>query len=366
MRRSLLLVGAAVAALPAIIAGAALPETEAAERGAEFVIGTQQPDGGFGGFGAGQTWDAIFGLRAVGYDPAELEKEGNTPADFLRANAEDAAAAGPAAAGKAALAAKALGLDPADVGGTDLIGAVNAGLNSSTGEYADNAFSQGIAMLGLACTENDVPAAAANPLRDAQLEDGGWGDPDTTSIALQALLAAGAPASDETVTSAIAFLRETQYDDGGWGFDGVSNATSTAYVVQSLIAAGEDVESAAYTKGGATPIAYLLSQQQPDGSFEGFDPALAAAQVLPAIMGRTFCDAPEAPIRSTNDETPAASPSPGSSETATVSPSPTPATSAQSEDDDDDRNWTMIILVTTGAVLGAGVVGALVGKRVTK
>ena len=64
-------------------------------------------------------------------------------------------------AGKAALAAKALGLDPKAVGGTNLVAKINSGLDSGTGKFAPgDDFSQSIAMLGLSCTGNPVPGPA--------------------------------------------------------------------------------------------------------------------------------------------------------------------------------------------------------------
>ena len=67
--------------------------------------------------------------------------------------------------------------------------------------------------------------------------------------------------------------------------------------MQALIAAQIDPESDAFTReGGVTPIAYLLSQQQEDGSFAGYEPAFATNQVVPALAGRTFANAPITPL----------------------------------------------------------------------
>ncbi len=288
-------------ALSLFFASAALPETGAAGRGADYIRTTQLPDGGFGGFGAGQSMDAIFAVRAAGVDPNSLLKDGKSPADFLKANA--AGATKPAEAAKAALAARALGIDPRSVAGTDLIAKINAGYAAATGLYAADDFSQSIALIGLACTGNNIPSSAVLALRKTQIDDGGWGfqgasDPDTTGIALQALVAAGAPKSDAAVAKAVAYLKSTQGKDGGWGFDpNESNASSTAFAIQGLLAAGENVETAAYTKTGVNPVTYLISQQNPDGSFKGFDPAFATNQVVPALAGRTFCDASATAIR---------------------------------------------------------------------
>jgi len=300
MHRLFLAALAAVVAIPLFAAAAAIPDRSAALRGVEYIRTTQLADGGFGA--PGQTMDAIYAIRSAGLDPNTFVKSGKTPADFLRANA--AAATKPAVAAKFALAGRALGLDPRNVAGTDLVAAVQAGFAPSTGRFADDDFSQSISMLGLACVGTPTPSTAILALRKAQLADGGWGfggasDPDTTAIAIQALAASGVPAGDSMVAKAVAYLRSSQAADGGWGFGADSNASSTAYVVQALLAAGEQPDAPAYLKGKATPVTFLLSQQDADGSFKGFDAAFATNQAVPALAGRSFCDAATTPIRPT-------------------------------------------------------------------
>lgn len=329
--RRVLLIAAALLALPLFAASAALPRAEAIDAGAAFIRSLQQPDGGFAD-SAGQSIDAIYALRAAGYEPAKESTGGVTPVDYLEANA--ATLTSPGAAAKGALAAKALGLDPRSVRGTDLIAAIAGAYNPETGAYAADDFSQSIAMLGLACTGNDLGPKAADALRATQVEtEGGWGfggfsDPDTTAIAVQALVAAGVPATDAALVRALDYLEGAQGNDGGWGFDpNESNASSTAYVVQALIALGEDPEAAAWAKDGVTPIAYLLGQQNADGSFKGFDPAYATNQVLPALARKTFCDAPGAPVTRV---APTATPTPLPTVTAPATPAPLPPSTGNS------------------------------------
>lgn len=332
MKRLILLAVAALAALPAL-ASAAAPD-DAILRAAAFIKSVQRPDGSYAE-SPGQTMDAIIAVRAAGYDPARDTVGGKSPVDYLVANA--ASVTSPASAAKAALAAKALGLDPRNVGGTNLIQRAQDGYNAGTGAYADNAFSQSIAVLGLACTGNQPGAKAADNLKAAAVQGGGWGfggaaDPDTTAIAIQALLAAGLPKTDPAIAAGFAWLQANQGNDGGWGYDpSASNTSSTAFAVQALLALGENPESPAYTKNGVNPIQYLLSQQQPDGSFAGYDPAFAANQVLPALAGRTFCNAPETPItRQRPAATPTPAPSPTAPPAATPSPTPRPPASGNS------------------------------------
>ena len=292
--KRLLLILAGAALLPAVAFAASLPQPQAVTGGASYLASLEQPGGGFGGGSIGANSDAIVAIRAAGYDPAKLAaSDGSTPVDYVKAAA--ATATKDVDAAKLVLAAVAVGLNPADIGGTDVTAAISAGFDASTGRYAADDFSQAIAMLGLACTNNAVPPAAVTALDSAQIHaDGGWGfqgtsDPDTTSIAVQALIASGVPATDAAVQAAIGYFKANQLSDGGWGYPPASNVNSTAYVVQALIAAGQDPGT--YVKGGTDPVSYLVSQQHADGSFPGFSAAVATEQVLPALAGRTYCNA---------------------------------------------------------------------------
>lgn len=300
MNRILLVLAAALLALPILMASAAIPETPAVTKGVSFVRSKFQLDGSYGATSAGQNFDAIYAVRAAGYNPARDHTDTNdSPVTWLAANA--AAQTKPASAAKAALAAKAIGADPKAVNGIDLIARITSALDAKTGKYADDDFSQSVAMLGLACTGNTVAATAPAALKATQLKDGGWGfdgasDPDTTAIALQALLAAGTPKTDAAITKAITYIKTTQLPDGGWGFAPDSNASSTAFVVQALIAAGESLDIPVHITAGPSPTSYLLSQQNADGSFKGYDVAFSTNQVVPALAGRTFCNAADTPI----------------------------------------------------------------------
>lgn len=330
MFRRVVILAAAALAVPAFAVNAEIPEASALVSGAAYIKSIQNADGAYGTSDLGQNIDAVIAVRAAGYDPAKDLAGGKGPGQFLAAGA--AGATSPAAAAKAALGVTALGLDPRAFGGVDLIDRVNDGYDAAKGTYGADDFSQSIAMLGLACTDHVVPPAAATALKSTQMADtGGWGfggiaDPDTTAIAIQALLASGTAKSDPAVVKGLAYLKTSQGNDGGWGFDpSESNASSTAYVIQALIALGENPEAAAYEKSGVNPVEFLVSQQQADGSFKGFDAAYATNQALPALAGRTFCNAPETPItrtRAASSPTPAASPTPRPATPPAVAPKP--------------------------------------------
>ncbi len=360
MRKVLVTLMAALVAIPLLTASAALPDGAAVQKTAAYIRTTQQPDGGFGGFGDGQSYDAIYALRAAGIDPNAVSTNGKTPVDFLKAKAS--AADKPNIAAKAALAARASGLNPRSVAGVDLIAVINKGYSQATGKFEEDDFSQSLAMIGLACTGNAVPNGAILALRGTQLTSGGWGfggfaDPDTTAIAIQALIESGIPVTDSSVSKALAYLKSTQAADGGWGFDPTaSNANSTAFVLQALIAAGEAPESVTYTKGGKTPVSFILSQQQADGSFAGFDPAFASNQVLPAIAGRTFCNAVVTPIVNQPAVTPTSAP--------TTAPSVVPLPPKTGSGVDAGGGMTFLPLLAGAlALAAAGAAFAWSGRR---
>lgn len=366
MKRLFLALAAGLALLPAF-AFAALPATDAVVKGAAFIKTVQRPDGSYAE-SPGQSIDAIIAVRAAGYDPRLDLENGKSPVDWLVAAAP--AISSPASAAKAALGAKALGLDPKNVGGTNLIAIAQAGYDAESGAYASNAFSQSIAILGLACTGNAVGAKAADNLKAAAVSGGGWGfggaaDPDTTAIAIQALLAAGVPKTDEKIAAGLAWLRANQGSDGGWGFDpSASNTSSTAFAIQALLALGENPESATYTKNGVTPVQYLLGQQLPDGSFTGYDPAFAANQVVPALAGRTFCNAPETPItrvRPAAQPTPTAPPASPTAPPAT--PTPRPPVTGDSRPEGAGGAGAIALALAGAALFATGVSAAAVARR---
>ena len=86
-----------------------------------------------------------------------------------------------------------------------------------------------------------------------------------------------------------------------------------------------------YIRPGPSPVTFLLSQQNADGSFKGFDATFATNQAVPALAGRTFCNAPETPITQTRPvatPTPAPKASPTAAATPVATAPPAPATTA--------------------------------------
>ena len=95
------------------------------------------------------------------------------------------------------------------------------------------------------------------------------------------------------VQRAVAYLRSAQNPDGGFGQSegSRSNAQSTAWAVQGLVAAGRAPTS--FRREGHSPLTYLTTLQQPDGSFRYSrsstqTPVWVTAQVIAALQRKAF------------------------------------------------------------------------------
>ncbi len=94
------------------------------------------------------------------------------------------------------------GEDPSAFGGMDLAGELEASFHADSGAYSTTAkqdissgeasdLNQAWAILGLSLAGHTLPDAAIQYLIQSQASDGSWGagDPDTTALAVTALLA---------------------------------------------------------------------------------------------------------------------------------------------------------------------------------
>lgn len=188
--------------------------------------------------------------------------------------------------------------------------------DSVPGIYGDDLFDHGLVLIALVAAGETVPDAALDPVRAAQAENGGWAfdgetDPDaadsnTTALIIQALVATG-HGDDPMVDRALSFLHSLQAPDGsGFAYQASdplqADANSTSLVVQALIAAGEDPSSPDW--GDA--MAALLRFQTSGGGFRylGGDTEanlFATVQAMPAVAGLPLpvvavCDANEAAV----------------------------------------------------------------------
>lgn len=254
-------------------------------------------DGGYSSVGASVETMLAIGANQIAATDWKRTPASPSLADFVGVQGASYTRATAAGSGKLSVATTASGACfPAT-------GIVPLGHYSPTlGTFSTQSGPNSWAILGTVAISETAPVSATTHLRNQAQPDGGWewapgwgSDTNTTGLAIQALIAAGEPISSSTVISALAFLDGAQNEDGGFpyapGPAAPSDANSTAYVVQALIAAGEDPLGARWKVTATTPISYLLTLQLPDGSFE-WQPGsganqLATQQVIPALLGRT-------------------------------------------------------------------------------
>lgn len=272
---------------------------------ATWLASQQNADGSFAGFSGpdvGATADATIAFAAARIDPGTVRTTagGGSPIDYLAANGATYAGKSPDAAGKLIVAVAAAGRDPRAFGGADLVQLLNSQYNPSQGAFGDrgNTWYQSFALLGLVAAGQAVPPAAVQTLIGLQQPDGGWkydlspGDfnttgVDNTGLALQALAAAGVPSSSASVQLGRSFLRARQDAAGGWG-----NANSTALAIQGLASVGETLATG-WTTEGQTPYEALAAFQKRDGPLVydrsvATDNQLATSQAIPALLGQAL------------------------------------------------------------------------------
>jgi len=237
--------GAVLTAFGSVVADSALDPvltgrvTASLNQGREWLLGMQNPDGGWSAF--------VYGLPPKRPGPlftGPVEVSLDDPVGALRTLFDPPRELG----------------DPST---EDLSGRVLDGLGR----------------IGLT-VESPAVRRAIDFLRAQQFDHGGfWGRWTvnylaSTACVLQGLARVGADLSEPWVRRAVGFLAERQNPDGGWGElpesyadptlagRGPSMPPLTGLVLIGLIDAGEGA-SAAVARG----IAYLLAQQQADGSW---------------------------------------------------------------------------------------------------
>ena len=301
---------AGVAAAPNTLPATAPTDSERATAALEYLLAAQAPDGSIDK-SLGETADYVIGAAAAGYDPATLHgcTNGTGALTFL-ATASDAAATDAAKTGKTILAVVAAGQDPTIFTGRNLLARLTALYHSVNGTYGDGStFGQSFAILAVVASGGSVPAAALAELAALQDGDGSWsygkapvamggGDTNSTAIALMALDAAGVHSAD---ASGLAYLSSQQLPDGGFPYQNssafgppASDPDSDSVVLQALVAAGQDPASAGWSKGSSNVLTHLRAAQGADGGFAypgSAENAFTTSQVPAALMRSPYAAA---------------------------------------------------------------------------
>ena len=202
------------------------------------------------------------------------------------------------------LAVTAIGRDPADVGGFNML--------VPLADFEQTVF-QGIngpifALLALDSGNYEIPENVADSTQatrdmyvdyiiNAQLENGGWSlmggeaEIDVTAMALQAL-AKYQDRKDvaEAVEKGLVVLSERQNDQGGYQYNAAeaSSCESVAQVIVALAELGISLDDSRFVKNGKTLLDGLLQFQQADGGFahlmDGETDLLATEQAFYALV----------------------------------------------------------------------------------
>ncbi|MEZ5123149.1 MAG: prenyltransferase/squalene oxidase repeat-containing protein [Solirubrobacterales bacterium] len=217
-------------------------------------------------------WTSSAWLAPVDPDNSWLSPDFRSASDFARAT----------------LLAHAAGLQPSRLSADQNLVAQLAAAWRGDGQYG-SAGLNGAMFAMMALAQEHVPQAVLDKtvalIRANRHDDGGWSyglvtspeaaasasDVDMTGAGVAALCAAGVPATDPDVQSALAFLRGQLEDSGGFTtpWSG-TNADSNAWVVAGLNACGIDPQSPAWTTGSAsTPLDFLVSLQRTSGANAG-------------------------------------------------------------------------------------------------
>jgi len=267
---------------------------EGASDAFDYLFEMQGPDGGWGN--VGQTLDVMLALNAAGWQPNTVSSEGITPMDFISENLISYIEAGPDAIGKSIIGITAAGMDPQNYNGIDLVSSLMETYDETTQAFGspENTWHQAFGILGLYPSAMKIPQGPVETLLGMQKEDGGWEystgmgtSPDSTSLAVQALIASGYSGEDQEILNALEFLHKTQSDDGGWG-----NSSTTSFAIMALNALGETSDFWV-SDSGKNPVSNLFFYQKVNGAFVYSwefpdDSIMSTASSLLAIFGGDY------------------------------------------------------------------------------
>ena len=278
--------------LLAVPASGAVAADRSVARGADYLERARAADGGFReAAGAEGPTDPIYtgwaaiGLAAAGRDPGDATRR------YVREQVRSVRDIGDMERTLLALAATGQR--------SDALVQRLVRKRSRDGSYERITNRSAFAVLALRGAGRKAPTATVRWLLRQQNRDGGWslagrGGPsgiDDTAAVVMALAAAGRR-DGRPAARAVRWLERRQATDGGFPLTPgePSNAQSTAFVAQALYAARREVERLR-RGGGRSPIAYLRSLQQADGSFRysrtsDQTPTWVTAQVVAALAKR--------------------------------------------------------------------------------
>ncbi|MEU5404167.1 prenyltransferase/squalene oxidase repeat-containing protein [Streptomyces sp. NPDC005963] len=243
----------------------------------------------------GLTIDGAFALAATGLDTGKLrgivdfldhggkDGEGRSVHDWTKVGTKYA---GGGSIGKAAVLAQAVGRDPHDFGGRDLIAGLAQAVCRAPSvapdrscpaqgayTYAPSVFAHSLAVIAqIRAGEKDAAAEPVRYLKGLQHPSGafpslvpatGDSDVDSTAIAAMALALVGDTQADASVSRALAWIATKQLGDGGFPGAAGNSVNSAALAIQGL-----SLDPSKYGARITKARKFLASQQNADGGFD--------------------------------------------------------------------------------------------------
>jgi hypothetical protein len=278
------------------MADSAPTQSEVINAGLAYLKSQQEPSGGIIGFSGvadpDTTARSVLAYVAAGTPVSqEVSLAGNSMLDYLAAQAitfthDTTGTLFPGRAGELLAAVSLANGNPNNFGGMDLIAELDSSYQADSGSYSTTAqqdyssgaasdLNQAWAVLGLSLAGQNVPDGAVQYLVKSQAADGSWGsgDPDTTALAMTAVLDSHlVDTKNDIIQWAIEFFHTTQTPTGGWkpSWDtDPLNADSTGWAIQALVSAGEDLRGQSWAKDNTNPVDALMGLLKPDGEIGG-------------------------------------------------------------------------------------------------
>jgi len=339
------------------------------------------------GVGPGSLADAIFAYAATG---AGADAAADALAQLesgIEGYILSSGALLPGNLAKTMLAVQVAGGDPNDFGGhdleADLRGLIVTTPGPDLGRFGSAMNSdQSLAILALSRTSGGAPSESVDWLVTAQCPNGdyqwdgscpgaGAEDPDTTALALQALLAGGASAAAGTSTDLLLSIKGA---DGSFSSFGTPNTNSTGVASQALRAAGQ---TAAADDAGAWVLTLQYGCDAPAADRGAFPWAASSAgflvfstpQAVLALGAPSLADlslagaSAAAPILACDDEEPTTDPTdPAPTDDGGAGPTITlPPTDATVAISTASEGGTSVAIAALLALVAAG--GAVVTVR---
>ncbi|MEU9406779.1 prenyltransferase/squalene oxidase repeat-containing protein [Streptomyces sp. NPDC048281] len=295
----------------------------------------------------GLTIDGAYALAATGLNNAKLrgivdfldlggkDGEGRTVDDWTGIGTAYATGG---SLGKTALLAEAVGRDPRDFAGHDLIAALDKAVcakpstapdRSCAAEgaytYAPSVFAQSLAVMAQ-LRAGERPEKPIAYLESLQQDSGAWPslipatgdtDVDSTAIAAMALDLAGGDKAEAAVDKALTWIASKQLPDGGFPGAAGNSVNSAALAVQGL-----SLDAQKYADEITDAQKFLAAQQNTDGGFNvakegqrGSD-LRASTQAVGGATGISFGTLKRSLAGTSPQPTPTSTPSPNPSGSA--------------------------------------------------